>query len=156
REAGARALAAAARDITVRELLDRAAAELTAERIEESFPKQPLLQAELLHTVGNTYPGEGEPAAAVAFLQRSAALYRQHLEADHPATRTTLNNLAGAYREAGKLAEAIRLYQQVKEAQEKKLGADHPSTLNTLNNLAAAYWSSKQLERSIPLFEDVL
>ncbi len=131
--------AAAARDVTVRQLLDRAAEELSAERIEESFPKQPRLQAEILRTVGSTYRGVGEPGLAVAFLQRAAALCRQHLPADHPSTVITLNNLAAAYQDAGRVPEAVRLLERVREAIEKKLGADHPDTLATLHNLAAAY-----------------
>ncbi len=71
---------AATKDVTVRQLLDRAAGELTPEKIEENFPGQPLLQAELLQTVGNTYVGAGEPAQAVAFLQRAVAISRQHLQ----------------------------------------------------------------------------
>jgi serine/threonine protein kinase len=147
--------AAAAKDITVRELLDRAAAELTPEKIEENFPKQPLLQAEILHTVGNTYRGVGEPALAVAFLQRSAALYRQHLEADHPSTLATLNNLAQAYLHAGKVQEAIRLFVQVKEAKEKKLGAEHPDTLTALDNLALAYQGAGKVQEAIRLLKQV-
>jgi serine/threonine protein kinase/DNA-binding SARP family transcriptional activator len=147
--------AAAAKDITVRELLDRAAAELTAEKIEESFPRQPLLQAEILNTVGSTYCGVGEPAAAVALLQRSAALYRQHQGADHLNTLATLNNLAWAYRTAGKVSEAIRLFQRVKEAIKKKLGADHASTLATLNNLALAYQDAGKVHEAIRLFQQV-
>src|SRR4051794_38895141 len=45
---------------TVRELLDRAAAELAPDKIEAQFPKQPLVQAEILQTIGNTYRGIGE------------------------------------------------------------------------------------------------
>ena len=48
---------------TIRELLDRAAAELSPEKIEENFPGQPLLQAEILNTVGDTYRGVGEYTA---------------------------------------------------------------------------------------------
>ena len=39
---------------TIGELLDRAAVELSEAKIEANFPGQPLLQAELLFTVGNT------------------------------------------------------------------------------------------------------
>jgi DNA-binding SARP family transcriptional activator len=145
--------AAADRNVTVRELLDRAAAELTPEKIEENFPGQPLLQAGILHTVGNTYRGVGEMRLAVAFLQRAAALSRRHLPAGHPDTLTTLHDLAVAYRLAGKLTEAIRLFEQLKEAREKKLGAGHPATLNTLNDLALGHRDAGRVQEAIRLLE---
>jgi hypothetical protein len=111
--------AGADRNVTVRELLDRAAAELTPEWIEANFPNQPMLQAELLETVGDTYCGVGEPATAVAFLQRAAALRQRHPGPDPAATLSTLHSLALAYREAGKLPEAVRLFEQVRDEQLK-------------------------------------
>ncbi len=149
------AAAAADRDVTVRQLLDRAAAELSPEKIEENFSNQPLLQAELLHTVGHTYRGVGELGLAVALLQRSAALYRRHLPADHPAALTAFHNLALAYQAAGRVPEAIRLYEQVKEAFAKRLGADHPDTLVVMNNLARAYQADGKVREAIRLYEQV-
>src|SRR5665213_1397132 len=43
----------------IRELLDRAARELSPERIDASFPNQPLVQAALLNTIGAAYLGRG-------------------------------------------------------------------------------------------------
>jgi serine/threonine protein kinase/DNA-binding SARP family transcriptional activator len=146
---------AAARNPTIRELLDRAADELTPEKIEANFPGQPLLQAEILKTVGYTYRGVGEYAQAVALLQRAAALYQRHLGPDDLATLATLNNLGWAYRNAGKLPEATRLLEQVRDATEKKLGPDHPDTLRTLGNLAGAYQAAGKLPEAIRLLEEV-
>ena len=97
---------------TIRELLDRAAKELVPERIDANFPNQPLVQAKILRTVGNTYFGVGEYQQAIGFLQRSTALYRQHLGPEHPDTLTSMNNLAAAYRGAGKLDLALPLFEE--------------------------------------------
>jgi len=94
---------------TIRELLDRAAKELTPDKIDANFPRQPIVQAEILLTVGNAYRGVGEDERAIGFLQRSAALRRQHLGLDHPATLTSCANLANAYYAAGKLNLALPL-----------------------------------------------
>ena len=64
---------------TIKELLDRAAAELMPGKIEAKFPRQPEVQASILQTVGATYRGVGEYAKAVDFLTRSSDLYRQDL-----------------------------------------------------------------------------
>ncbi len=141
-------------------LLSRAAAELAPDKIEANFPKQPLLQAALLQTVGNTYTAIGgkdndQYALAISFLERAAKLRKQHLGADHPSTLTTLNNLAAVYQAAGRLPEAIRLFEQVRDAFDQKLGADHPDTLGTLHNLAVAYRDAGRLPEAIRLFEQV-
>jgi hypothetical protein len=143
--------ASAMRDITVRQLLDRAAGELTPEKMEENFPRQPLLQAELLQTVGNTYRGVGKLAQALAFLQRAAALSRQQLPADHPDHLRMLQDLAEAYRVAGQLPEAVRLLEQVRKGCEKTMGPDHPNTLAVLASLAVAYRHAGRLPEAIRL-----
>ncbi|HMP04115.1 MAG TPA: serine/threonine-protein kinase, partial [Gemmatales bacterium] len=98
-------------------LLARAAAELAPDKIEANFPRQPLLQAALLQTVGNTYRAIGgkdndQYALAISFLERSAKLREHHLGADHPDTLTSMNNLASGYRAAGKLDLALPLYEE--------------------------------------------
>jgi hypothetical protein len=147
--------AAANRNVTVRELLDRAAAELTPEKIEANFPRQPLLQAEILQTVGHTYRGVGEYGLAVSLLQRAAALCQQQLGPDHPDTIGALHVLAVAYQEAGKLPEAIQLCEKVREARERTLGPEHHDTLATLNNLATAYRAAGKLPEAIRLLKQV-
>jgi hypothetical protein len=140
---------------TIKELLDRAAQGLTAEKIEAKFPQQPLVQAEILHTVGDAYYSVGAYAKAIAHHQRAAALRQIHLGPDHPDTLTTLDDLAGAYLAAGRTAEAIALFGQVRDARIAKLGPDHPDTLTTLNNLAGAYLAAGRTAEAIALFGQV-
>jgi len=140
---------------TIRELLDRAALELAPNKIEANFPRQPLLQAELLKTVGDTYGGVGEYGRAIAFLARATDLRKANLGPDHADTLTVLNNLAMAYQDAGKLPQAIELFEQVRDALVKKLGADHQDTLTVLNNLAVAYKVDGKLPQAIKLYEQV-
>ena len=139
---------------TIRELLDRAAKELAPERIEADFPKQPLLQADILNTVGCTYHGVGEYERAIGFLQRSAALCRQHLGPDHPDTLASINNLASAYQAAGKLDLALPLFEETLRLQKAKLGPNHPNTLTSMNSLALAYQAAGKLDLALPLFEE--
>ena len=81
---------------TIKELLDRAAAELVPRKIEVKFPQQLEVQASILQTVGATYLGIGEFAKAVEFLTRASDTYRHALGADHPDTLATLGSLAAA------------------------------------------------------------
>jgi serine/threonine protein kinase/tetratricopeptide (TPR) repeat protein len=147
--------AAAKPDVTVRALLDRAAAELSPEKIEARFPKQPLLQAEILRSVGVTYLGVGEYGQAIGFLQRAAGLRQQQLGPDHPDTLLVHAELGVAYREADKLPQAIALLQETAEASKTRLGADHAETLVILGNLARAYHLAGKLPEAVKLFEQV-
>src|SRR5262249_16357429 len=56
---------------TIKELLDRAADSLTADRIEAKFPRQPRVQAEILRTVGSTYLAVGDYDKAIDHLVRA-------------------------------------------------------------------------------------
>ncbi len=136
---------------TIRELLDRAALELAPDKIEANFPNEPLVQAELLNTVGDTYRGVGEYDRAIQFLTRAAELLKTHVGADHADTLATISRLAEAYRQAEKLPQAIELFKRVSDAFEKKLGPDDPDTLRALNDLANTYRSAGKLPQGIEL-----
>jgi serine/threonine protein kinase/tetratricopeptide (TPR) repeat protein len=138
---------------TIRELLDRAARELTPERIEKEFPRQPLVQAEILATIGNAYRGVAVHGPAIDHLKRSHLLRHRELGPDHPNTLTTLVFLAVAYQHAGNFAEAIRLFEQVREVQLDRLGPAHRDTLNTLNQLAWSYLLAGRVRESVSLLE---
>lgn len=69
------------------------------DKIEANFPGQPLLQGASLQTVGATYRAIGGQdndryALAISFLEHSAKLRKQHLEADHLDTLRSMSNLA--------------------------------------------------------------
>jgi len=153
-EAGGLA-ASADRNVTVRELLDRAAAEMTPERTEANFPDQPLLQAELMETLGCAYRGVGEFETAVAHLQRAVALHLRHGGPDDRGTIRARHLLAGAYKAAGRLTEAVRLYEEGRDAWVGVLGPEHDLTLIALSDLATAYVRIAKLEEAIRIFEQV-
>jgi eukaryotic-like serine/threonine-protein kinase len=148
--------AAAKENPTIRELLDRAAAELASETIEANFPNQPLLQAEILKTVGETYRGVGEYQRSIGFLERAVALYRTKQGPNHPDTLSSMNSLANAYCQVGKLDLALPLCEETLKLTKAKLGPNHPNTLSSMNNLAMAYRDAGKLDLALPLFEETL
>jgi non-specific serine/threonine protein kinase/serine/threonine-protein kinase len=140
---------------TVRELLDRAVVELTADRIEAKFPKQPRVQAEILNTVGRAYMGVGDYEKAITHLTRAAELMSQVLGPHHRRTLVTRGNLAVANRRAGRPAEAVALLEVVRDTMTAEFGPDDPSTLTALNHLAGAYLDAGQTLKAVALFEKV-
>ncbi|RMZ88740.1 hypothetical protein DV736_g4036, partial [Chaetothyriales sp. CBS 134916] len=72
------------------------------------------------------------------------AVYDQILKtvrADHPATLTSIANLASTFWNQGRWDKAEKLEVQVMETYMTKLGADHPDTLTSIANLASTFWS---------------
>ena len=112
--------------------------------------------AYLLNHAGLFLNGQGQPGRAAGYLRRALVGHVRVLGADHPATLTSRNNLAGAYESAGDLGRAIPLFEQVLADRERVLGADYPQTLTSRNNLAYAYQAAGDLGRAIPLYEQAL
>jgi tetratricopeptide (TPR) repeat protein len=140
---------------SVRELLDRAAAELTAEKIESRFPGQPRVQIEVLLTVGRSYLGVGEYGKAIDHLERAVELMTRVLGPDDRRTLTTRGNLAVAFRRAGRTPEALARLEKLRDDMAATLGAQDSDTLTSMSQLAGVYQESGQIPRAIALFEAV-
>jgi serine/threonine protein kinase len=138
-------------NVTVRELLDRAAQE-----IEGKFLDQPLTEASIRLTIGDAYRALGRFQEAQQHLARSVHLRTEKLGADHPNTLASKHSLAVVYREQCRLEQARLLFLEVLEARTAKLGADHADTLSTKNALAEVYLSLGQREDAARLFREVL
>ena len=137
--------------MTIRQAIDAAEPLIT-----DAFPDQPLVEASIRLTLGNTYSYLGLAELAIRQCERARKLYETHLGPEHPDTLTSMNNLANAYRDAGKLDLALPLYEQTLELMKAKLGPEHPHTLSSMNNLANAYSDAGKLDLALPLYEQTL
>jgi hypothetical protein len=139
------------RDITVREVLDRAAA-----GIEGKFRDQVEVEAAIRQTIGDAYQALGAYDKAREQLAWVVTWRQEHLGADHPETLTSKNNLALLYLDQGKYAQAEPLLKEVLKVQTAQLGADHPDTVTGKHNLAALYTQQGKDSQARPLLEEVL
>jgi serine/threonine protein kinase/Tfp pilus assembly protein PilF len=119
-------------NVTVRDLLDRAAQQLPGK-----FAGRAATEAAIRLTLGDAYLALGEYAAAQKHLEQSLALRKQTVGPDHPDTLVVMNDLAVAYLARGRFDEAEALHRQALEGYRARLGADDPATLKALNSLAA-------------------
>ena len=140
---------------TVKELLDRAALELSPSKIDSKFPDQPTVQATILQTIGDTYLGIGEYDKAIEFLRRAIDLDTDLFGADQPETLSPMLSLACAYRERGQFSKTIPLIEKVLEGQVKLFGLDSPETLDSEFKLAIALRMASRLTEAVELFERV-
>jgi serine/threonine protein kinase/tetratricopeptide (TPR) repeat protein len=140
---------------TIKELLDRAAAELAPGKIEQRFPEQREVQASLLTTVGDAYMATGDANKAVQLLTRADALYHEIRPADHPESLDASERLAQAYGAAGDWPRAVKLLEQVRDTRVKKFGTNHAETLVAQRDLARAYSRAGRRPEALALLERV-
>ena len=91
----------------------------------------------------------------VEFLQ-ALKLNKQLVGEKHPATATSLNNLAYLYFNQGKYKQAEPLFIQALQLKKQLLGFNHPDTATSLNNLALLYYGQGKYEQAEFLFIQAL
>ncbi len=108
-------------NISVQEILDRAAEEFSPKIIESKFPKQPLAQAEILETIAETYQSLGDHEKAITLGRAGHELRKRAHHPDHPAVLASLTNLAFMHITARRLPDASATMSEVFERLEKIL-----------------------------------
>jgi tetratricopeptide (TPR) repeat protein len=138
-------------DLKVRTVLDRAAAHISGK-----FDKQPLVEASIRQTIGNTYGDLGLYPEAQQQLERALDLQRRVRGEEHPDTLVTMNNLAQLYQDQGQYARAESLLTKALEAQRRVRGEEHRDTLQSMYYLAQLYQQHGKYARVEPLLTRAL
>jgi serine/threonine protein kinase len=138
-------------DLKLRTVLDRA-----AKRIEGRFDQQPLVEADIRHTIGQALKSVGDNAEARRHLERSYELLRRELGDEHDTTCMVMNNLASVYAHEGRFAPAERLFMHVLEANKRRLGPEHRDTLAVMNNLTVLYLTQGNLAAAEHVVRELL
>ena len=139
------------KDATIRQALEKA-----EPLIAKEFAGQPLVEANIRHTLAETYYHWTELDVATRQQERALALYRQELGPEHPYTLGAMNNLGNQLRMQGKFERALALYDEVVKVQQRILGLEDRRTLGSMNNLANAFYSMKRFEDARKLYEETL
>ena len=108
--------------VTAREILDRG-----AERIGRDLAAEPLVQAQLMRTMGSVYREMGLYAQAQPLLEGAIALQRARLAPDNPELLSSAFELARVAQQQGRFALAESLYRATTRAREQRLGRTDPS-----------------------------
>jgi len=139
------------RDVRVLEVLERA-----VETAERSFREQPLVLAEALHTLGNTYIGLGEPAKAEALFSREMEVVTGAFGADHPKSLAGREGLAFARMEQGHVVEAEEMLQELLARSRELYGDDDPDTISVVQKLTVALSRLNRLDEAEDLATESL
>jgi len=138
------------KDVTLRQAIDAAESQIA-----EAFKGQPLAEAAIRKTLGETYNYLGEPALAVPQLERALALLRHGLGLEHSDTTRTMGLPARAYLAAGKFDQAVSLSEEALKLNKARLGLEHPDTLMSMANLGVAYHrEARTRDQALPLLEE--
>jgi serine/threonine protein kinase/tetratricopeptide (TPR) repeat protein len=116
--------------VTAREILDRG-----ADRIGGELAQQPLVQAQLMRTMGVVYREMGLFAQAQPLLERSIATRRALVPDDDPEMQASLLELARLGQQQGRFAAAESLYKVTLRVRERTLGPDSPDLMVPLSAL---------------------
>ncbi len=138
---------------TITELLDRAATQLSPAMIDESFPNQSLLQAELLATVGETYRRIGNDRESLPLMDRAIAILESHGSSSAKELVRLMvsksRNLLDQDQHEAAFATAEKAWILAKQA----LGEKNPDTIKALDALAHCHLIAGRVDESAKLYE---
>jgi serine/threonine protein kinase len=122
------------RDVKVAEVLDKAGA-----GIEDSFPDDPGIQAELHAALATTYQSLSLYPASLAHRQRALELREKTLGQDHPDTLIAMVELGQGYMSLARDDDAESVLETARARLGTRESDSDPVTLDVLGTLADAY-----------------
>ena len=138
-------------DIKIRTALDRAAA-----RIDGKFGGQPLVEASIRETIGQSYRDLGLFQEAERHLARALELRKSQLGTDNPQTAMSMKFLADVFLEEGKYTEAETVLSETLAIQRRVLGEESGAALATARDLAITYQRVGKDAEAAKLMKQVL
>jgi serine/threonine protein kinase len=139
------------RDVTLRDAIETA-----VHYVDQSFPEQPLVEANLRLTLGQSYFFLGQFPKAVKQQEAARELYARNLGWEHRDTLVATSDLAKSYEAVGRLDDAVKLSERARALLTARLGPYHRDTLASSVVLASAYAAVGRLDESLKLHEETL
>jgi serine/threonine protein kinase len=138
-------------DVKLRTVLDRAAA-----KARERFVDQPILEANVQHTLATTYDALGAYATAREHHERALELRREHLGEDHPETLKSQAYLVSIMIAESSYEEAEPLARETLDRMTRVLGAEHSDTLAHAGNVALLLYQRGKFDDMVALLTRIL
>ncbi len=136
-------------DLSARELLARGVA-----RFESELASDPLVKAQVAHTLGAVHHKLGDYKTAERLLREALALREEHLGAETQDTVQSLSALALTVTAQGRFDEAQELSDRTIDLARRVLGPDHVDTLGAINNRAILAMDLGHWRRAESLLEE--
>jgi len=126
--------------------------EFRAARVDDLAEQSPIVQAEVMSTVGYALIRLGSHDRGVALIQRSLDLRRQHLGLEHVDTAESLHRVGTGLNMKGDYATAEAHLQEALAIRERLLGREHVDVAETLTELGTAVGRRGRADEAEPLF----
>jgi serine/threonine protein kinase/tetratricopeptide (TPR) repeat protein len=139
-------------NVTVLQVMEAAVKDLD----KGSLKDQPLVEAGVRDTIGNTFQGLGRYDEAEPNLRKSLAIRRAALPPGHPDIATSLNNLASLLQDKNKLADAEPLFREAIQIYRAAVPPEHANIASSLDNLAWLLQSQNRIEEADPLYREAI
>ena len=124
--------------------------------VETSFKSQPLIEARLRKTLGQSFLFLGDATSAAKQLTTARELFLKQLGAEHADTLQSMHSLANSYTDLGRYADALKLNEETLTLRKATLGSEHPDTLASMHGLANSYADLGRYEEALKLNEKTL
>jgi len=122
----------------------------------QSFQDQPLTEARLRNTLGDSFWFLGDGKAAEAQYEPARAIRTRLLGPEHPDTLDSVIGLGISYGMQGRTSESVKLYQEILPICKAKLGPDARQTLQSMNNLGMGLYELEKYEDAIRIHQGAL
>ncbi len=139
------------RDLTVREIMERAAGE-----VEERFSDHPRVEALIQAVIGESLVSLSEGTKAEPHLVKALELQRKHLGEEHATTLRTMRELGRCYVFLEKHAESERLLESALDLARRQNGDGHAETLDAIFLLATLRSQQLRLSEADSLIDELL
>lgn len=138
-----------AREVTVKEVLDRAAVE-----IDDELAELPAVRAAIHRTIGDAYRVLGEYAPAEIQLRQALELAEQVYGTDHEETGRAAGLLGLLYWDNNNYAAAEPLYRRELDTFRRVHGPDHERVGVALDHLGQLLMAQRRLDESEPVMRE--
>ena len=138
--------------VTVLQAVTAAVAELDAGKL----AGQPLVEAGVRTTIGQTLLSLGRYDAAEPNLRKALELRRGALGTDHPSVAESLYNLGVLFRDQGKWIEPEAPFVEALRIRRRVLSARDPQIAQSLESVGWVYWNQGRIADADPLIRDAV
>lgn len=140
----------AAGTLTLRDVLDAGETRLA------QLADEPLAQATLMDTLGETYRKLAVVDRAAPLLREAVEIRRRHLRSPHPDLATSIGHLSLLRHDQGELEEAERLLREALDLRRRHFGASHREVAASLHTVGHALFSRSRYREAAAAVEEAL
>jgi eukaryotic-like serine/threonine-protein kinase len=129
--------------VTAREILDKG-----AEKIDKELKDSPIIQAQMMYTMGRVYQGLGLFKRSEQLLGRSVEVRKRILGPDHPDTLLSMQWWGWMIFKLGRAAEAEKVLREALAGQQRALGFENADTARSISSVGAICFLSGRLDEA--------